>query len=316
MVLNADDPDLQALTTRLAGGGRTAVLGGTMSRNVHLVDAGLVLRVHAPFVTPARVRAERRLKHILLDAGLEAARPCSITGKDLLRVAGRVAEVEQYVPHRASEPTWETYRSMFATISRIHGVLRDASVPRPVVSTYGPPGTLRRHLALLSRRPINSASRQRAQDVSAILRAALETWVPARELPVAVVHGDPRLENLPTGHTGAPVVLDLGFAARRPRIHDLAYAAAWILLGPDDADKTGSDVVEQVQRCITTYEEEAGALTPVERRAFDGYLVGVCLYQSTVAAHVQDPDAHLAQPGVHNMLEIARRTLARPRTFT
>ena len=315
MVLSADNPDLQALTTRLSAGGRTVVLGGTMSRNVHLVDAGLVLRVHAPFVSPARVRAERRLKHIMLDAGLVAARPCSITGKDLLRVAGRVAEVEKYVPHRAPAPTWDTYRSMFATMSRVHSVLGDAPVPRPVVSTYGPPGTLRRHLALLSRRALNSTSRHHVQEVAAILRAALKSWVPARQLPTVVVHGDPRLENLPAGHAGEQIVLDLGFTARRPRIHDLAYASAWILLGPDDAGNTGTHAVDQVQRCISTYEEEAGALMPIERRAFDGYLVGVCLYQSTVAAHVQDPDSHLAQAGVLNMLGIARRTVARPRMF-
>src|SRR6478736_8980424 len=105
LVLSADDPDLVALTNRLSGGGRTVMLGGTMSRNVHLVDAALVLRVHAPSVSPARVRAERRLRHVLLDAGLTAAKPRSVTGEDLLWVAGRVAEVEQYVPHGAPVPT-------------------------------------------------------------------------------------------------------------------------------------------------------------------------------------------------------------------
>jgi len=315
LVLSADDPDLVALTNRLSGGGRTVMLGGTMSRNVHLVDAALVLRVHAPSVSPARVRAERRLRHVLLDAGLTAAKPRSVTGEDLLWVAGRVAEVEQYVPHGAPVPTWNAYRSMFVTLSRVHGVLGDASVPRPVVSTYGPPGTLRRHLALLSRRPLNSTSRRHLQDVSATLRAVLKSWVPARELPASTVHGDPRLENLPTGHAGEPVVLDLGFAARRPRIHDLAYATAWILLGPNDAGTPSTDAVDQIQHCISTYEEGAGGLTPMERRAFDGYLAGVCLYQSTVAAHVEDPDAHLDQPGVRNMLETARTVVARPRTF-
>jgi len=73
--------------------------------------------------------------------------------------------------------------------------------------------------------------------------------------------------------------------------------------------------VDQIQHCISTYEEGAGGLTPMERRAFDGYLAGVCLYQSTVAAHVEDPDAHLDQPGVRNMLETARTVVARPRTF-
>lgn len=33
---------------------------------------------------------------------------------------------------------------------------------------------------------------------------------------------------------GAPVYFDFGFAARRPRIHDLAYALSWLVLRPED----------------------------------------------------------------------------------
>ncbi|GAA1973894.1 hypothetical protein GCM10009817_12570 [Terrabacter lapilli] len=134
-----------------------------------------------------------------------------------------------------------------------------------------------------------------------------------------MVHGDPRLENLPAGLGGEHLVLDLGFAARRPRVHDLAYAGAWILLGPDDTATAiatePSDTVTQLRSCITAYEQGAGALTAVERGAFDGYLAGVCLYQSTVAAHLPDPDAHLSRPGIRKMLAIARQLVTQPRKF-
>ncbi len=309
VVLDMDDPDLRMLVTRLVDGGRVEALGGTMSRNVHLVDLALVLRVHAPFVSATRVRAERQLKRALLDAGLPAARPRSLDGRDLLKVAGRVAEVEQYVPHRVPAPGWDAYRAMFATVSCIHRVLDCCHVPRPAVSTYGAPGTLRRHLGLLSQRQLTPRSRQHVEEVAALVRAVERSWVPARDLPETVVHGVPRLENLPTGQFGEPVVLDLGFAARRPRIHDLAYATAWILLGPDDAGVESDDDVRQIRRCVSAYEEGAPTLSTVERQAFDGYLAGVCLYQSTVAAHLPDPDSHLAQPGVRHMVEIARRVM-------
>lgn len=134
---------------------------------------------------------------------------------------------------------------------------------------------------------------------------------------MTVVHGDPRLENLPRDLGGRPVVLDLGFAARRPRIHDLAHAAAWILLGPDDQGGPLDLRAADVRRCVTAYEDETHMpLTDLERTAFDSYLAGVCLYQNTVAAYLPDPDTHLAQPGPRHMLRLAKQVMEFPRTFT
>lgn len=305
LVLPLDDPDLQRALRRLAGGGEVRPLGGTMSRNLHLVEAGQVLRVHAPFVSRARVTGERRLRRALLGHGLLAARPDRVEGRELFEVAGRVAELEQHVPHEVPPPTRDAYQAMFVTLARIHRALGVEAVPRPVVSTYGAPGTLRRHLALLARRDLRPRSRQRVLEVAVLVHRLERSWVPARELPLTVVHGDARLENLPIDPAGRPVVLDLGFAAHRPRVHDLAYAAAWMTLGPDDA---GEELdVPELRRCVAAYEEAAAApLTALERQAFGGYLAGVCLYQSTIAAYVPDPDALLAQPGPRQMVAIAR----------
>lgn len=112
MVLELDDNDLKRAILRLSGRGRVRVLGGTMSRNVHLLETDQVLRVHAPFVSAARVRAERRLRLTLLHAGLQAARPHTVDGNDVFAVAGRVAEVEQYVAHRVPPPVSDSYRWM------------------------------------------------------------------------------------------------------------------------------------------------------------------------------------------------------------
>jgi len=41
-----------------------------------------------------------------------------------------------------------------------------------------------------------------------------------------------RLGNVRRSPAGEPVYFDFGFLARRPRIHELAYALSWILLRP------------------------------------------------------------------------------------
>lgn len=46
-----DDPDVRRLATAIDPGSRVADLGGVMSLNVRLDRAGLVLRVHQPFVS-------------------------------------------------------------------------------------------------------------------------------------------------------------------------------------------------------------------------------------------------------------------------
>jgi Ser/Thr protein kinase RdoA (MazF antagonist) len=234
-----------------------------------------------------------------------------------MTVADRVAELEEYVPHTVPRPGDHAHRRLFAAMAGIHSALQDEHVTRPVVSTYGPPGTLRRHLTLLERRPLTPPARHDLRRVAALVHRLERVWVPARQLPSAVVHGDARLENLPTGMNGQSVVLDLGFAAKRPRIHDLAHATAWILLGPADAGPGGPLDGHPTRRCVDAYEEAAGQpLARVERLAFDAYLAGVCLYQSAVAAHVPDPDTHLARPGVRAMVEIVHQVLERPGMFT
>lgn len=93
-------------------------------------------------------------------------------------------------------------------------------------------------------------------------------------------------------------------------MHDLAYATAWILLGPDDAGLGTPIDLDAVRSCLTAYEDEtASRLQPLERQAFNGYLAGVCLYLTTVAAQVSDPDAQIHQKGAQRMVEIADRIL-------
>lgn len=56
-------------------------------------------------------------------------------------------------------------------------------------------------------------------------------WIAPSQLPGQVVHGDFRLGNLARSPAGLPVVFDFGFVDRRPRLHDEAYALAFMVLG-------------------------------------------------------------------------------------
>src|SRR5439155_9800725 len=64
-----------------------------------------------------------------------------------------------------------------------------------------------------------------------LIRRLDSRWPPPGALPVRVVHGDIRLGNVAVAADGRPAYLDFGFAARRPRVHELGYSLAWVLTG-------------------------------------------------------------------------------------
>ena len=66
------DPDVQRLVAGIAPGSQAVDLGGTMSLNVELQPAGLVLRVHQPFVSRARLLALQEVRRRLADQRLTA----------------------------------------------------------------------------------------------------------------------------------------------------------------------------------------------------------------------------------------------------
>jgi Ser/Thr protein kinase RdoA (MazF antagonist) len=144
--------------------------------------------------------------------------------------------MEPFLPGVRPEATPDAYAWMFRAMGALHRALAplDLHVPRPVVATYGPPSTLRRWLpeaegAVRGDEQATHTAR-RLRGLVGRLRAL---WVPAQALPVHLIHGDIRLGNVCLSPGGAPVYFDFGFLARRPRVHELAYALSWIVLRPD-----------------------------------------------------------------------------------
>lgn len=304
-----DDPEIRRLVADIAPGARPIDLGGTFGLNLHLPGPGLVLRVHRPFDSYRRVTAVRQLRRRLSDAGLRTARPLTWHGREAVRVHGRWAELEEYVPHRSlPEPD---DRWLFGAMGRLHHALAslDLAVPRPAVATYGPPRSLRRWLATTGPDVAHHAEATRTVHRVRRLIARLEAkWVPATALPAHLIHGDVTTSNIVADSQGIPVYLDFGFAAVRPRVHDLAYTIAWRLLATGDAYPA-----DLLADALAAYERAAAPLSLMERAALVPYTAAVPLYYAAVAGYTADPFAELTTGLRVPFLNIAERLLTTPR---
>lgn len=287
------------MVQRLNGRGAVADLGGTMSLNVHLVDRGLVLRVHRPFVDRVRLVHLHSLRAAAAGAGLAVAEPIDIDGEPFADAGnGRVAELEPYIAHTKPPPTWDSYVWMYAAMGALHRALDnfDGPLADPVVATYGTPSTLRREVRATSGAVAHDdRAVQRARDVERLIDVLADQWIEPESLPNRVVHGDIRLGNVAQTTDGDNAYFDFGFAARRPRIHELAYSLSWIVFRPT-ADGRGEDFPwEVLDELIAAYDDAAGErIDDIERQAIGPYLAAVPLYLAAIASHTPDPVEHLA----------------------
>jgi hypothetical protein len=143
--MSLDDPDVQQLTAAISPKSQATDLGGVMSLNVRLDAAGLVLRVHQPFVSRRRLLALQQVRRCLVSQGLIAPVPVHWRNSTVFQCRDRWAELEDYVPHERPAHTFESYVWMFRAMGTLHRALAhiDLAVPRPLVATYSPPGSLR-----------------------------------------------------------------------------------------------------------------------------------------------------------------------------
>src|SRR5438270_7392004 len=109
-----DDPAVSALIARVARGAGWADIGGSFNLNVR-IDAAppVVLRVHRPWVTRGRMAGLRRLRERLQRTPVRVARPIRMCGADLVRVADRWAELEEFIDHVQPPATQDSYVRLF-----------------------------------------------------------------------------------------------------------------------------------------------------------------------------------------------------------
>ena len=310
-----DHPAVDALARSLGVDPSTAQdLGGTMSLNVAVPARGAVLRVHAPFASRTRLLALQQLRRRLAGAGLVVGEPLELDGRSLRPTGPYLAELERFIAHEKPPPTWESYLWMYEAMGRLHRHVAGAPVrlPRPVVATYGPPSSLRRWLRLTARAVADDAEAVHlAERARRLVRDLERRWVSAPRLPHRLVHGDIRLGNVAwtCREPRDAAYFDFGFAADRPRIHDLAYSLFWIILRPDDRGRADTFAWDDLPQLLAAYEDGAGErLLATERAALLPYLAAVPLYLAAVAGYTPDPVATLR--GERPSLEIAEGVLS------
>jgi Ser/Thr protein kinase RdoA (MazF antagonist) len=218
-----DDPAVSAVIARVARGAGWADIGGEFNLNVRIdAEPPVVLRVHRPWVRRGRVAGLRRLRERLQRTHVRVARPIQTSGSDLLRVADRWAEIEEFIdcaPPRADE---DSYVRVFEELGRLHTALRavwEPSPPEPL-DDHRTLGQLRYSVGLTRRRlgprsePVVHRMRQLTGELVELRREV--------ELPCTPIHGDYKLSNVGELSDGSWATFDLDFARVRERLYDIA----------------------------------------------------------------------------------------------
>lgn len=297
MLLN--DPDVIDLVKQISATSKATDLGGTMSLNVRIEPEDLVLRVHQPFVSKQRLLSVQQLRMACAQKGLIVPVTVILNGSVLLRCRDRWAELEEYIPHERLTPSLDSYIWLFHQMGLLHRILNalDVALPRPLVATYATPSTLHRWQRITETAVQGDAEAEEVARLLGVLVKQLNRyWVPSSEIPVQLVHGDVRLSNVCLGNDGKTVFFDFGFAAQRPRIHDLAYALAFMILAQGGYKEPDSYPWNDVESLVAEYESAAGSqLSELERRALVPYAAAVPIYQSAIAGLSNDSAQQLRE---------------------
>lgn len=272
---------------RIAPGCSIRDLGGHFSLNLHLEDAGLVLRVHQPFVSRQRLLDLQELRRHLSGQGVNVPVATAWQGRTVFRCSGRWAELEPFIPHQVGPPNVERCSEVLADLATLdrHLATYRGPLTRPVIATWATPSSLGRWLAATSAAVADDREATRViEELSALSRTVARRWVPSRDLVCQVVHGDGKANNLPRTAAGEVVVLDFGFAARRPRVHDLAYSLSWAIA------VLGRSAKAHFPDRVKAFEAGTGRpLTAAEQHAVPVLGAAIALSRPAVAGYNPDP---------------------------
>ena len=273
------DPAVSALIDRVSRGAGWADIGGEFNLNVRIdAEPPIVLRVHRPWVRARRVAGLRRLRERLQQTQVRVARPIRTSGRDLLRVADRWAEIEEFIDHVQPPAGEDSYVRLFEELGRLHTVLDAVWEPGPPepLDDHRTLGQLRHSVGFTRRRlgprsePVVRRMRQLTGELSQLRKEV--------ELPFTPIHGDYKLANTGTLPDGSWATFDLDFARVRERLYDVAASLHHI--APDGASL-------QPQRLLDAYERTAAEpLTRDEHRWLPGALALIPLHWAATAGLV------------------------------
>ncbi len=276
-----DDPAVSALIARVARGAGWADIGGGFNLNVRIdAEPPVVLRVHRPWVRRGRVAGLRRLRERLQRTQVRVARPIRISGCDLLRVADRWAEIEEFIDHVQPRADEDSYVRLFEELGRVHAALKavwEPSPPEPLDDhrTFGQlrysVGFTRRRLGPRSE-PVVHRMRQLTGELSKLRKEV--------ELPCTPIHGDYKLGNAGELSDGSWATFDLDFARVRERLYDIAASLHHVA--------QRAELLEP-RRLLDAYEGTAPEpLTRDEHRWLPGAVALIPLHWAATAGLVGD----------------------------
>ncbi len=276
-----DDPAVSALIARVARGAGWADIGGGFNLNLRIdAEPPVVLRVHRPWVRRGRVAGLRRLRERLQRTHVRVARPLPVSGRDLLRVADRWAELEEFIGHVQPPAGQDSSLRLLEELGRVHTALRavwEPSPPEPLDDhrTFGQlrysAGFTRRRLGPGSE-PVVRRMRQLAGELAQLRKEV--------ELPCAPIHGDYKPGNAGELPDGSLATFDLDFARVRERLYDIAASLHYV--AQDSA-------LPELRRLLDAYESTAPEpLTRDEHRWLPGALALVPLHWAATAGLVGD----------------------------
>jgi Ser/Thr protein kinase RdoA (MazF antagonist) len=286
---SADDPAVSALIDRVAGGAGWADIGGAFNLNVRIdTESPNVLRVHRPWVRRARVAGLRRLRERLQRTQVRVARPIRISGCDLVRVADRWAELDEFVDHIQPRAGEDCYVRLFEELGRVHTALKAVWEPGPPKLTVTHDdltlGQVRYAVGFTRRRlgprsePVVHRMRQLTGELSKLRKEV--------ELPRAPIHGDFKLGNTGELPDGSWATFDLDFARVRERLYDIAGSLNHVAQsGPEGVGPPVA--LLDPRRLLAAYERTAPeSLTRDEYRWLPGALALIPLHWAATAGLV------------------------------
>ena len=273
------DPAVSALIARVARGAGWADIGGEFNLNLRIdAEPPVVLRVHRPWVRRGRVAGLRRLRERLGRTQVRVARPIPVSGRDLLRVADRWAEVEEFIDHVRPRAEEDCCVRLFEELGRLHAALKavwEPSAPEPL-DDHRTLGQVRYSVGFTRRRlgpgsePVVRRMRQLTGELSKLRKEV--------ELPCAPIHGDYKWGNAGELSDGSWVTFDLDFARVRERLYDVAVSLNHV---------AQDGVLLEPRRLLEAYESTAPEpLTRDEHRWLPGALALVPLHWAATAGLV------------------------------
>lgn len=300
--------------------GKVTPLGGAVNGVARIGTSigDLVLRVHRPWTTPARLTAVHAVQDRLRRLGIPIPEvvPTS-TGETFVTMPGdprgtagtehhRLAEVTRLVAADTGRETRDHADLVLAMLAPLHNALATigpASVPPPAYAAHVDAGEALAWLdatdpafATCAGFPhFKRAEAVRGAAREPIERIQLERLALDAELARQLVHGDPGFGNVLTRGRQVVAILDFDFMAERPRIFDLAYALYHAVIRIRSGRCSGALTAGELGRLagqVAAYSRAAGRpLAEPELAALPLEMGMVGLYQVVEAGFVTDDPA-------------------------